>query len=129
MDEFNDPNINTGHVLLGTMLMVLGSIFLLDRLNIAAPWVFGLWFPLLLVVFGLSRIVWPSRPGRVTGGVWIALVGGVLLLDQLNILQIRESWPVFVIVAGLMMTFRAVGWLAGRHDLMSERHSWREARR
>jgi FtsH-binding integral membrane protein len=129
MDEFDRPSINAGHVMFGTLLMFLGSIFLLDRLHIVAPWVFGLWFPLFLVLFGLSRIVWPSRPGRQTGGVWIALVGGVLLLDQLDILKVRESWPVFVIVAGLMMTFRAVGWLPSRHDLIAERRYWREARR
>src|SRR5436190_23730701 len=129
MDDFDRPRIHTGHVLLGTALIVLGAIFLLDRMNIVAPWVFGLWFPLFLVVFGLSRIVWPSRPGKQIGGVWIALAGGVLLLDRLNIVNVRESWPVFVIMAGLILTFRAVGWLPSRLDMLDERRRAREVRR
>ena len=129
MDEFDDSNIHTGHVVFGTVLIVLGSVFLLDRLHIVAPWVFALWFPLFLVIFGLSRIVWPSRPGKQIADVWIALFGGVLLLDQLDILKARESWPVFVIMAGLIMTFRAVGWLPSRQDVINERRHWREARR
>jgi FtsH-binding integral membrane protein len=98
-------------------------------MNIVAPWVFGLWFPLFLVVFGLARIVWPSRPGKQAGGVWIALVGGLLLFDQLDVLKFNESWPVLVIMAGLMMTFKAIGWLPSRHDDLMERRTWREARR
>jgi len=129
MDEFDRPRIHTAHVLFGTLLMLLGSLFLLDRLDIVAPWVPGLWVPIFLVLFGLTRIVWPSHPSKQSGGVWIALVGGILLLDNLGVLTISESWPVFVIMAGLMMTFRAVGWLPSRNDLIMERRSWREARR
>jgi FtsH-binding integral membrane protein len=129
MDDFDRPHIHTGHVLFGTALIVLGAIFLLDRMNIVAPWVFGLWFPLFLVVFGLARIVWPSRPGKQAGGVWIALVGGLLLFDQLDVLKFNESWPVLVIMAGLMMTFKAIGWLPSRHDDLMERRTWREVRR
>ena len=129
MNDFDRPRLHIGHVLLGTTLMALGAVFLLDRLNIVAPWMLALWFPVFLVAFGLSRIVWPSRPGKQIAGLWIALVGGLLLLDQLDIFKMHESWPVFVIMAGLIMIFRALGWLPGRRDWIRDRRYWREVRR
>ena len=127
-DDFERSGIHTGHVILGGMLMALGAVFLLGRLDVVAPWAVDLWFPLLLVVFGLARIVWPRRNSPVPG-VWIALVGGLILLDRLGIVAMHESWPVFVIMAGMLMIFRALGWLPNRHDVWRERRRWTEVQR
>ena len=124
MDKFDDSGIHVGHVLLGGMMMALGALFLLDRLQLLGPSIVGLWFPLILIAFGLSRIIWPSRRSPVAG-VWIGLAGGLLLLDRLNVVTMHESWPVFVIMAGVLMIFRAVGWLPGRRD----RAHWNEVPR
>ncbi len=40
------------------------------------------------------------------GSVWIILVGVLFLLDSFNILSWGHSWPVFIIVAGLMAIFQ-----------------------
>lgn len=128
MNEFDGRQIHLGHVLIGGLLVSLGIVFLLDRMFIIQPWVLALWFPLFLVVFGVTRIVWPSRPGRQIGGVWIGLVGALLLFDQLDIIKMQESWPTFVIMAGLMLVFRALGWLPGRQEWREARR-WREVRR
>ncbi len=127
MDDFERPQIHLGQVLIGGALVALGVVFLLDRMFIIQPWVFALWFPLFLVVFGMTRIMWPSRPGKQIGGMWIALVGGLLLLDQLDIVKMHESWPIFVIMAGLIHVFRALGWMPGRRDWRHER-PWKEVR-
>ena len=129
MDDFDRPNAHLGHVLFGTLIMALSAFFLLDRMNIVGPWVLSVWVPLFLIAFGLTRIVWPTRPGKQIGGVWIALVGGLLLLDQLDIVKFHESWPVFVIMAGLMIIFRALGWLPSRRDWLRERADWKEVGR
>ncbi len=113
--DFDDP-VDPGHVAFGAAVMVLGLLFLMDKLEVFQYGSVGLFWPGLLMAWGFTRIVWPSQPGREVGGLWIALVGGLLTLDQLSIIRIGESWPVMVIVAGLVMMFRALDWLPSRAD-------------
>jgi len=114
MDDFDEPHVHSGRLMIGAAIMVLGVVSLLVRLNILWTPVFALYFPIVLIVFGMIRIVWPSRPGRQIGGMWIALAGGLLLFDRLDIMKLKESWPVVVIMAGLTLVFKALGWLPDR---------------
>ncbi len=114
MDDFDEPHVHSGRLMIGAAIMVLGVVSLLVRLNILWPPVFALYVPIVLIVFGMIRIVWPSRPGRQIGGMWIALAGGLLLFDRLDIMKLKESWPVVVIMAGLTLVFKALGWLPDR---------------
>jgi hypothetical protein len=111
--DFDDP-VDPGHVAFGAVVMVLGLLFLMDKLEVFQHAALRLFWPGLLVAWGFTRIVRPSQPGREVGGLWIALVGGLLTLDQLSIVRIGESWPVIVIVAGLVMMFRALDWLPSK---------------
>jgi cell wall-active antibiotic response 4TMS protein YvqF len=113
--EFKEP-VDRSHVTLGVIVMALGLLFLMDKLEIVQRALLGLFWPGVLVAWGFMRIVWPSRPGREVGGVWIALVGGLLMLDQLSIVRMGESWPLFVIIGGMLMIFRALDWLPSRSD-------------
>ena len=109
--DFDDRPVHEGHVVFGAAIMGLGLVFLMDRTGMIQLAALELFWPALFVAYGLTRIVWPSRPGREVGGLWIALFGGMLLLDRLEVMALRESWPVFVIMAGLVMMFRALDWL------------------
>jgi hypothetical protein len=40
------------------------------------------------------------------GSIWVILVGVLFFLDTFDILSWAHSWPLFIIVAGLMMVFR-----------------------
>jgi Domain of unknown function (DUF5668)/B-box zinc finger len=44
------------------------------------------------------------------GSVWIILVGVLFLLDTFDILSWGHSWPVLIIVAGLMVIFRRLSY-------------------
>jgi hypothetical protein len=44
------------------------------------------------------------------GSVWVLLVGVLFLLDSFDILSWNHSWPLFIIVAGLMTIFRRVSY-------------------
>jgi len=126
MDDFDEPHVHSGRLMIGAAIMVLGVVSLLVRLNILWPRVFVLYPPIVLVVFGMIRIMSPSRPGREVGGMWIALAGGLLLFDRLDIMKLRESWPVVVIMAGLTLVFKALGWLPDRRHWREDRRSRRE---
>ncbi|MEO6806566.1 MAG: DUF5668 domain-containing protein [Edaphobacter sp.] len=47
------------------------------------------------------------------GSVWVILVGVLFLLDTFDILSWGHSWPIFIIVAGLMTIFRRVSYPVG----------------
>jgi hypothetical protein len=40
------------------------------------------------------------------GSIWVILVGVLFLLDSFDILSWSHSWPLFIIVAGLMAVFQ-----------------------
>ena len=112
--DFDDRPVHEGTIAFGALIMGLGLLFLMDRMNLLEASSLAVYWPGLLVAFGMTRIVWPSRPGSEVGGLWIALVGGLLLLDKVDVMPLRESWPVFVIMAGLLVMFRALDWLPRR---------------
>jgi hypothetical protein len=126
MDDFDGPHVYSGRLMIGAAIMALGVVSLLARLNIFSPRIFALYVPLFLIVFGMIRIIWPSRPGRQAGGLWIALAGGLLLFDQLDIMKLNESWPIIVIMAGLTLVFKALGWLPDRRRWREDRRNGRE---
>lgn len=113
--KFEDP-VDRRHVALGVIVMALGLLSLMDKLDIVQQAVLGLFWPGVLVAWGFMRIAWPSRPGQEVGGVWIALAGGLLMLDELSVVRLRESWPLVVILGGMLMIFRALDWLPSRTD-------------
>lgn len=128
MKHLDRPEVRTGYIAFGATIMAVGLLILLDRLNLISPHELTFYWPALLVVFGLTRIVWPPRPGGEVTGMWIALVGGLLTLDRTGVAPMEESWPVFLIVAGLTVVFKAVGWLPSRRQWSCDRR-WNEVGR
>ena len=114
MTNFEERDVHPGYILFGVGIIAVGVLFLLDALDLMPVYRFSTYWPVLLILFGLGRIIWPVRPGSEIGGSWIALVGGLLLLDRMQIAPMSETWPTFVIMAGLMVVFRALGWLPSR---------------
>lgn len=92
-------------VLNGTALIVVGIVLLLDQMGII---VFDFW-ALIFGAFGLVRLLQASDAmGRIWGLLLIA-VGVGFELSHLGYLDIRieKTWPVFVILAGLLLIWRA----------------------
>ncbi len=112
-------------------LIALGLIFLIGN----SHWMFGFpmhWFvPILLIGFGVWLFVRKMTEfgapladdgtalyryrlfHALRGSVWIVLVGVLFLLDSFGILSWGRSWPLFIIVAGLMAVFRGVAHSGG----------------
>lgn len=106
--------IDTGKLIAGLLLVTFGLLFLFDRLF----WfdfrdVFRLW-PLWLMAFGAAKVVFPGvgRHGRRAsrlGGFWPLLIGLIFLMDTLDLMELRDSWPLFIVGIGLLMVLRAAG--------------------
>ena len=111
-------------------LIVLGALFLVANAGIFHGFSGRFFVPLLLL--GLAVWVFVSRmtgygssyseygaPGyqlrlfrAASGAAWLALVGLMFLLDDFNILTWGRSWPLFIILAGVMSVFRRTAYSA-----------------
>jgi hypothetical protein len=104
----------------GLILITLGVIFLIDRQSYA--WNFGNLWPLLLIVAGSSKMLFRDdsvQMGVVAGrrncrrenrfsGLWLVMVGVIFLLHQNHIARINQTWPLFIVAAGLGVIFSGI---------------------
>ncbi len=110
---------------MGLFLVALGVAFLFDRLY----WwdtheALRLW-PLWLIGFGLLRVAYPRRGRSRIAGFWPIMIGGIFLMDTLDVVHIHDSWPLFIVGGGLLMMLRATG--VGRCDRGDDRRDERSA--
>ena len=95
------------HLVLGVFLLLIGGILLAANLGYGIPWDVLLYWPILLMVFGLIGLVAPTRHMRRSGGMWLFVSG---LYCQIGLthwfgLSWWSAWPVFVIAAGIDLIF------------------------
>lgn len=104
----------------GILLITIGLIFLADRQGYGG---FGNFWPLILIVMGASKLFFRDdqsiRAGVVTGrrgcrrenrfsGLWLIMVGVIFLLHQNHIFRINQTWPLFIVAAGLGIVFSGI---------------------
>ncbi len=90
----------------GLMLLILGSVFVLQNMGVLHAGRLGDYWPLLFVWAGLVRMIGGPR-GRhhfASGAVVLAL-GIAFQLDRLGIVWIhaRDFWPLLLVVAGVAL--------------------------
>jgi predicted membrane protein len=108
----SDQKYNVSHrIWLGGILIVLGLLFLLNSLDIMDFGDFvSTWWPLILIVFGINRIV--NRSALFLGTV-ILLLGIIFQLQELNIFPgnvFKYIWPLALILFGLWLVARSAGY-------------------
>ena len=95
-----------GHgIFFGAVVVAIGCLLLLDNLGIVRFHDFWQYWPVLLVIWGVSHALNSRRPASWIWGGIIALVGAFLLLDRLDIFVFNFAliWPVLVIGFGLSL--------------------------
>lgn len=102
-----------GQVLVGVLVVLAGVVLLLERtgvVEIDLGTVVGTLWPLLVVLLGVTSLLLVPRAWF--GPAVITAAGVVLLLDRVGDYDVsvwEYLWPVAVIMAGLGITFAAVG--------------------
>lgn len=96
---------------LGGILIVLGLLFLLDSLDIMDFGDFvSNWWPLILIVFGINRIV---NRSAIFLGTAVLLFGIIFQLQELNVFPgnvFKYIWPMALILFGLWLVARSAGY-------------------
>ena len=101
--EVKKRTIVTPQFVLGILIIAVGVIFMLDNLGYYDAIDLIRYWPALLVVYGIAKLLQsPGSPGRIFGGILVA-VGTLMLLDRMYIITFRlqDWWPVILIIIGI----------------------------
>ncbi|HUL16454.1 MAG TPA: DUF5668 domain-containing protein [Terriglobales bacterium] len=93
---------NTWRAMWGGVLIVVGTLILLDHFGIVYADRFWKFWPLIVVFVGLRKMF---SCGQRAWGAFIAFIGVVLQLDQLGVAHFHwgDIWPAVLIAAGIFM--------------------------
>jgi hypothetical protein len=126
--EIGNTGIRPAAIVLGAVLLALGGTLLLDRnglLHVSYGQLIG---PFVLIALGAVTIVEkggivcgyrrPSdsaprphaRRGGMTTGIWLIGLGVWMLVSQIHLwgLDYHNSWPLVVILSGVVMLMRGI---------------------
>jgi predicted membrane protein len=105
-----DASRSRSGFLLGILVVLLGIGLLLGQMGIIDGDKLIRFWPLLLIVAGIGRIIELRRnPHRAIWGVLFLCMGIVLQLQELNFhyFRLQTLWPVFLIAAGLWIVLNS----------------------
>ncbi|QYG08514.1 DUF5668 domain-containing protein [Janthinobacterium sp. PAMC25594] len=93
-------------LLWGVLLIAIGAIILLDRLDVIYLHdYYALWhyWPLILVVFGLNKLLTPVSAKQVLSGLWLIFFAAwwYVSYEELWNMTFYNSWPALLIAWGV----------------------------
>lgn len=126
--EHRSGGLRPGAILGGGILLVVGTTLLLDRTGVIAASLGQLIAPLVLITMGAMIMVeksgivggyrarpadglgQPRRPGGSIPGLWQMGLGVWMLLSQTHVwgLDFQNSWPLIVILGGVIMLGKGI---------------------
>jgi hypothetical protein len=87
----------------GVIVMLVGLVFLAGNYDFGLFGVevdFGRLWPLILIVLGVAKMAFPEGESRL-GGLPLVFVGGIFLAHNYDVMRIHQSWPLFIVAAGI----------------------------
>jgi hypothetical protein len=103
-----DSRRSNRHFIVGVLILLLGFVLLLDQLGfVEANRIFMFW-PLILIYFGLNRFLRHRESVARFWGGFLVLLGVSFQLEELGLshIHIATIWPVFLICAGVLLILR-----------------------
>jgi hypothetical protein len=105
-----DKRFAFGQLGVGVFLLAAGVILLLDNFDIistASAWDF---WPLILIIIGLGKLLDARIPGEYQKAFWMLFIGSWLLVSELHLfgLSYHDSWPILLIGIGIGMLWKSL---------------------
>jgi len=82
---------------------VFGVLLLAQRINILPDVAFHRLWPVVLIVMGLAQLIMPREDRKRSSGLTLLFIGGIFLMHTNDVLLLRDSWPLFIVVGGLSL--------------------------
>jgi len=107
---------NARRLLFGLIVIAVGVLFTLDRMGYVNAGEFWEYWPVLLIAAGIGRVIQPCSAHERGFGVLLIVVGTWFLLSNLDLIHysFRDVWPIFLVVLGILMVWRAIAGPAAR---------------
>ena len=100
----------TGTLLSGIAITAIGTVLLLDHLGLVDAYVLFRFWPLIFVVAGILKLMveGASSGARIWGG-FLVFFGAILELHEFGYARFGfyQLWPLFLIIAGLLLAWHA----------------------
>jgi hypothetical protein len=107
MSDERPSTMNTGLVVIGTMMALYGFILLLERFGIVRPGGGGNLGSILLIGFGLSRMFRSQEEGSRHGG-FLVFVGVWFLVGSFSLVRFGDLWPLLLVAAGISAIWTSI---------------------
>lgn len=97
---------NRKRAIIGVILVIIGSIFLLDNLgyDIDIPYYLFSW-PAIFIVIGVINLL----SGNLRPAVFFFSLGAIFYLHYYDLINLRDAWPIILIIIGISFIFRKKG--------------------
>ena len=95
-------------LLIGCAIATMGVLFTLDNLDIVNSGPILEWWPIVLVLVGLTRLFGSGPRSRTLAGALITAAGLVLLAHNLSLIRygLWDLWPLGMVFAGAFLVWR-----------------------
>jgi len=103
-------NIFDIKALIGMLIIVFAVVILLQNLGLIPyinMWVF---WPVFLILIGLSQVLRPSESRQLLSGSIFIIIGGLFLLSNMGIIYFgfRDLWPFILLIVGFAILRQAM---------------------
>ncbi len=97
-------------VVVGTVLVIVGVVFILMNLGVVGHVPFFRFWPLIIVIIGLNKLLQANDGHDRWEGLWMILLGAWFQLVTLHAygMTYRNSWPLLLIIWGIYLTGTAI---------------------
>lgn len=108
---------------LGVLIVIVGILFTFDNLDLLSAGDYLRYWPALLVVYGIAKLLQPETRASRFWGIVLTFVGAALLVDRLDMFYFRvwDFWPLLLVALGVLLILRARGRRAVTSDASADR--------
>lgn len=99
------------NIFLGLVLIGFGALFLLDNLGYFEFGSIWRYSPLIVVIFGIQRMINAQNANQSGNGIWLIFIGLWLFVSMNEFwdLGFRETWPMLIIGWGIGVIWKSLG--------------------
>jgi Domain of unknown function (DUF5668)/Cell wall-active antibiotics response 4TMS YvqF len=106
-------------LIFGLAIMAWGLMLTLDNFGVVEARQYWKLWPVIMIAVGLARLAESVRSGsRMSGGL-LVIIGLAFLLHNLEIVRLKQLWPLILFVVGGSIVWKALGPKGQRQDWTS----------
>ena len=95
-------------IILGLFIIILGLLYTLENVGVLYAHDFLRFWPILLVLYGISRVVQCETVSQKGWGIFWIVVGSFMVLDRLDLIyfSVWDLWPLILVLLGISLIWR-----------------------